>query len=868
MEIDQEAAASPANTLNGDAPALEQLVVLTPKPESQKPSPQVDENLSALGGGMREMVDLVNRLRAAGIEDLGLPLPRIAVVGNQSAGKSSLIEAISGIKVPRYSGTCTRCPLEITLKEASNADQPWSCHVSLRFKKRYDSSKAGGNPWEDQRTEQVHFLDLTDKSQVEPALVRAQTAILNPSKNYSYFASPDYRRDDVFGARSAERGGATRMGRSNDTELEVKFSPNVVVMEITAPDVPNLSFIDLPGVIQTTESEKEQYLIELVEKLVVEYVVEPDCLILLAMTMKVLDDAVNQSAARLARQLGEDRTIGALTKPDTVELGEHDQWVSILRGHSHRLRHGYFVTKQPNQDALNKGVDSVQARRLEAEFFRNTEPWSTELKDLHHRFGTRNLGNYLAAELGELIKRRLPTIIATIDAQAFEVDASLATLPAPPSENQVVIVDRLITSFEMKMRQKLSGARGENGFRRELRNLIELFDTSLKRTRPQLVVIQTAREEEQELKRLRSGHAPNRHQGMFEDTQREETPTPCNAITAPSPLSPREGSASHQGTPRKRPLTAASTPGRTPRRIKPQRGARVADSRVADNNKYNLPRIRYIMESTSTTGLPNQVDPEAVVNVAKDTLTSWEGIVGAFLNKVHTLVAGVFDECFALYFARYEKSPINKKVHEILSRFFNAATSRLHESIMRLCKLETSQIKTANQVDFEKSAKINSINMSVRQLRNLQDQRDAARAEREEQEMAAVENPATPTQSARGRKRQRPTIPSPTPDDGELVDPYSIEVNVLAQVQAYHDIARKRFVDYAYLAVNGELVEDCQNKLLEELRTELFLDSPLAEENCKQLLVEDPEKERRRKELLSKKAQLQKAKDELSGYLA
>lgn len=53
--------------------------------------------LEILGGGMRRMVDLVNRLRASGIEDLGLPLPRIAVVGNQSAGKSSLIEAISGV---------------------------------------------------------------------------------------------------------------------------------------------------------------------------------------------------------------------------------------------------------------------------------------------------------------------------------------------------------------------------------------------------------------------------------------------------------------------------------------------------------------------------------------------------------------------------------------------------------------------------------------------------------------------------------------------------------------------------------------------------------------------------------------------------
>lgn len=56
--------------------------------------------LEILGGGMRRMVDLVNRLRASGVEDLGLPLPRIAVVGNQSAGKSSLIEAISGVSLP------------------------------------------------------------------------------------------------------------------------------------------------------------------------------------------------------------------------------------------------------------------------------------------------------------------------------------------------------------------------------------------------------------------------------------------------------------------------------------------------------------------------------------------------------------------------------------------------------------------------------------------------------------------------------------------------------------------------------------------------------------------------------------------------
>jgi len=44
--------------------------------------------------------------------DVKLDIPSIAVIGWQSAGKSSLIEAISGITLPRASGTCTRSVLQ------------------------------------------------------------------------------------------------------------------------------------------------------------------------------------------------------------------------------------------------------------------------------------------------------------------------------------------------------------------------------------------------------------------------------------------------------------------------------------------------------------------------------------------------------------------------------------------------------------------------------------------------------------------------------------------------------------------------------------------------------------------------------------
>lgn len=70
------------------------------------------------------------------------------------------------------------------------------------------------------------------------------------------------------------------------------------------------------------------------------------------------------------------------------------------------------MTKQPNQDALNKGIDNLTARRQEAEFFETTSPWNTELCDLQHRFGTQRLAQYLSKELGKLITFRFVTLFS------------------------------------------------------------------------------------------------------------------------------------------------------------------------------------------------------------------------------------------------------------------------------------------------------------------------------------------------------------------------------------------------------------------------------------------------------------------------
>ncbi|KAA3675249.1 dynamin GTPase [Paragonimus westermani] len=69
--------------------------------------------------GMEQLIPLVNRLQDA-FSSLGLPLnldlPQIAVVGSQSAGKSSVLENFVGRDfLPRGSGIVTRRPLVLQL---------------------------------------------------------------------------------------------------------------------------------------------------------------------------------------------------------------------------------------------------------------------------------------------------------------------------------------------------------------------------------------------------------------------------------------------------------------------------------------------------------------------------------------------------------------------------------------------------------------------------------------------------------------------------------------------------------------------------------------------------------------------------------
>jgi len=194
------------------------------------PSLHKDLNMSTLGDSSSALSyqrnnGIFKELRDCGLEKY-FTLPKIVTIGNQSAGKSSLTEAISRIKVPRANDKCTRCPTEVIL--SCGESETWRWIVSLRIAQKDVVGQTLGK---------IIFGETYSRDELELILRRAQLAILNPSEPWQKFAN-------LSDQECKEK--------ENEDRLEIIFSENTIVVDIIGADT-NLTFIDLPGIIANTK---------------------------------------------------------------------------------------------------------------------------------------------------------------------------------------------------------------------------------------------------------------------------------------------------------------------------------------------------------------------------------------------------------------------------------------------------------------------------------------------------------------------------------------------------------------------------------------------------------------------------------------
>ncbi|KAK0463456.1 P-loop containing nucleoside triphosphate hydrolase protein [Desarmillaria tabescens] len=412
----------------------------------------------------KDMLAIMNQLHSIGAQTY-LELPRIVVIGNQSAGKSSVVEAISGITVPRDAGTCTRCPMECRL---ASSEDPWCCQISIR----YEFEPSNGRRLKDVMERKFGGLILK-KDQVEPMLRRAQWAVLNPKLSYAHVLGMSMH--DMY---------------HNLSSSALQFSRNVVCVDLKGPDLTDLSFIDLPGIIQNAETET----VKLVEDMVVSHIAG-DCLILVALPMT--DDVENQKALKLANLADPQgrRTIGVLTKPDMLPEGSVKNralWLDVIEGRRFPLKHGYYCTRHPDDADRSQGLSSAEARKAEMDFFARTEPWNISIKP--HYFGVKNLTAALSSLLIQVIQEALPKIQLEATRQLETCRDELEHLPKPIVGDPATYMLQLITALCDDVNLHVRGSSQTSKMIQDNRAAFAKFKIEIRKTAPNFVSSGEAKE--------------------------------------------------------------------------------------------------------------------------------------------------------------------------------------------------------------------------------------------------------------------------------------------------------------------------------------------------------------------------------------
>ncbi|KAL1882505.1 hypothetical protein Plec18167_002921 [Paecilomyces lecythidis] len=761
------------------------------------------DSIALLSQDSRLLVQRIQDLRHLGIEDNKIALPKICVVGDQSTGKSSLIEGISEIKVPRSAGTCTRCPMEINLSE-SEPDKPWKCRVILSRKYSYTPRLKYMNmkikslgPWTEQVQEDEVFLDLTEKTSVQGAVKRAQLAILNPTR-----PSSDFTPGAEF-----EHG----------TGDELKFSPNLVRLDISAPGFPNLSFYDLPGVINQAEFDEERYLVTLVENLVKEYISQDNCIVLL--TLPMTDDAMNSSAARIVRDISgaKSRTLGVLTKPDRVQSGESlDQWIEILGGKKFELGHGYFVVRN-NSDAR---VSHSQARDEEDLFF-HEHPWSTILAPYSERFGTRKLQTALSSLLLEQIQGCLPEVIQQINEKAERIDTEIEMLPDPPSENLPYILCCKLNLLKERICHNIDGGSSNYPMQKMWAQVAQDFKKAITVTRPAATLI-----------------CENE---TFKTQQSFDDDSDCEIVSIRASVKPqvkRKTPGDHRPVDNRGRQRAKTTNYATPH----------FDYFSGPAKTFTWEEIRDINRDSYPTGIPGQTDPKAIEMMNRISVQHWDKPMNVFLTISHKLVRDTLMQQVRYVFAQYQQTALHRELDRIIMMYLN--------------DLKEEHFRHANDIyNIERHKPFTMATDALAQatevvLKYFSSRRREARAKHYQRLVHGDSLDANKRDAQLKKLIEDESVMGP--------DDFTQEVKMMANVRGYYDIASSRFVDSICQSVYTKLFFRCREELVSVIEKNLAIFEGNATERCMELMAEDPAQQRRRQYLLKEREKLTQAQEWLA----
>lgn len=325
----------------------------------------------------RQLHELTDKLTTCGVGRI-VNLPQIIVVGEQSAGKSSVLEAVSHIRFPVKADICTRFPTEIVLRQAKET----RVDVSVRF---------------------------NDKSKPTQTIPRV-----------------GFNEDDLPGIikEAKESIGIASTGR--------EFSKNVLRLEIEGPNMYPLTLVDLPGLYHVETADQSMRGKETVDQLVESYMKQKHSIILVVVTAHT--QLASHIALKMVKELDpdRDRTLGVITKPDLTRPGKPEErnYIQLARNQesAHKLKLGWHVLRNRADDE-----ETLDTRDAIEESFFETTAWGTIPRDDR---GIVSLRKKLSKVLYNHIRQNLSGVIDDIEGKLRERQEELDQLGASRSSSQ------------------------------------------------------------------------------------------------------------------------------------------------------------------------------------------------------------------------------------------------------------------------------------------------------------------------------------------------------------------------------------------------------------------------------------------------
>ncbi|KAM5432312.1 hypothetical protein McanMca71_007889 [Microsporum canis] len=321
------------------------------------------DSLAALESNeQRQALDVVTQLRKCGLEGV-LSLPQLVVCGDQSAGKSSVLEALTEIPFPRNDNLCTRFATEIILRRATTS--------SLQVKVIPDPER----PASEQDNISAFNETITDFDELPPLMAKATNLM----------------GIDVVADASRPRRA---------------FAKDTLSITIEGPRRPQLTVVDLPGIVQSETKDTSHDDVALVSDITEHYISQSRtiCLAVISAT----HDYANQEILSKVRKFDKrgERTLGIITKPDRLPpgSGSEEAFISLANNQDIHFKLGWHVLK--NRSFEETSFSFYERNASETAFFRKSH-----FKQLApEMLGISNLVNRISQLLFAHVLQVLPSL--------------------------------------------------------------------------------------------------------------------------------------------------------------------------------------------------------------------------------------------------------------------------------------------------------------------------------------------------------------------------------------------------------------------------------------------------------------------------